>query len=149
MTRMVLLSLLFLPSSSPALTQLAWLSFNFTINFQLLSLNINWESKCCRTQDMLWNFDNHPIFKIAFLRSRNFFSPERRSKVVKFAKNDPLDTLIVMARDEQFLFFPWKWFKGGTIGWFFSFSGCIKPYNFATFTLVYFLVFSHKDYLSS
>ena len=51
-------------------------------------------------------FDNHPIFKIAILRRENFFSPERRSKVVKFAKNDRLDVLIVVARDEQFLFFP-------------------------------------------
>ena len=37
--------------------------------------------------------------------------------MVKFAKNDRLDALIVLARDEQFLFFPWKWSKGGTIGW--------------------------------
>ena len=34
------------------------------------------------------------------------FSPERRSKVVKFAKNDRLDALIVLAQAEQFLFFP-------------------------------------------
>ena len=72
-------------------------------------------------QDLwLWNFQNQPIFKIAILRWENFFSPERRSKVVKFAKNDRLDALIVLARDEQFLFFPWKWSKGGTIGWFFA-----------------------------
>ena len=38
------------------------------------------------------------------LRRENFFSPERRSKVVKFAKNDRLDVLIVLARDEQFHF---------------------------------------------
>ena len=54
------------------------------------------------------------------LRSENFCSPERRSKVVKFAKNDRLDVLIVLARDEQFLLFPWKWSKGGTIWWIFS-----------------------------
>ena len=54
------------------------------------------------------------------LRRKILFSPERRSKVVKFAKNDRLDALIVLARDEQFLFFPWKRFKGGTIGWFFA-----------------------------
>ena len=59
------------------------------------------------------------ILKIAILRKEKIFSPERRSKVVKFAKNDRLDALIVLARDEQFLFFPWKWSKGGTIGWFF------------------------------
>ena len=42
------------------------------------------------------NFVNHPIFKIMILRKENFFSPERRSKVVKFAKNDHLDALIVL-----------------------------------------------------
>ena len=45
-------------------------------------------------------FDNHPIFKIAILRRGNFFSPEGRSKVVKFAKNDRLDALIILASDE-------------------------------------------------
>ena len=53
----------------------------------------------------LINFDNHPIFNIAILRRENFFSPERRSKVVKFVKNDRLDSLIILARDERFLFF--------------------------------------------
>ena len=53
-------------------------------------------------------FDNHPIFKIAILRREKIFSPERRSKVVKFAKNDRLDVLIILAKDEQILFFPWK-----------------------------------------
>ena len=33
---------------------------------------------------------------------------------------DRLDALIVVARDEQFLFFPWKLSKGGTIGGLFS-----------------------------
>jgi hypothetical protein len=50
--------------------------------------------------------DNHPIFKIAILRREKIFSPERRSKVVKFAKNDRLDALIILARDERFSFFP-------------------------------------------
>ena len=36
----------------------------------------------------------------------HFFSPEGRSKVAKFAKNYRLDALIVLAKDEQFLFFP-------------------------------------------
>jgi hypothetical protein len=40
------------------------------------------------------------------LRRENFFSPKRRSKVAKFAKNDRLDALIILAKDEQFLFFP-------------------------------------------
>ena len=34
------------------------------------------------------------------------FSPERRPKVVEFARKDRLDALIVLARDEPFLFFP-------------------------------------------
>ena len=46
------------------------------------------------------------LFKITILRKEKTFSPERRSKVVKFAKNDRIDALIVLARDEQFLFFP-------------------------------------------
>ena len=54
------------------------------------------------------------------MRRENFFSPEYCSKVVKFAKKDCLDALIVLARNEQFLFLPWKWSKGGTIGWFFA-----------------------------
>ena len=36
------------------------------------------------------------------LRREKFFGPERRSKGVKFAKNDRLDALIVLARDERF-----------------------------------------------
>ena len=47
-----------------------------------------------------------PLLKIAILRMEKNFSPERRSKVVKFAKIDRLDALIVLVRDEQFLFFP-------------------------------------------
>jgi hypothetical protein len=39
------------------------------------------------------------------LRREKIFSPEGRSKVVKFAKNDRLDALTILARDEQFLFF--------------------------------------------
>ena len=59
-------------------------------------------------------------YKILILRRKISFSPERRSKGVKFAKNDRLDALFVLPRDDQSLFFPWKWFKGGTIGLFFS-----------------------------
>ena len=45
---------------------------------------LRWVSR----QDLrLSNFDNHPIFKIAILRRGKFFSPEHRSKVVKFEKN--------------------------------------------------------------
>ena len=47
------------------------------------------------------------------MRRQRFFSPERRSKVIKFAKNDPLDALIVLARDEPFLFFPLKTIQRG------------------------------------
>ena len=41
--------------------------------------------------------------------------------------------MIILARDERFLFFPWKWSKGGTIGWFFPIFHCIQPYVFASF----------------
>ena len=68
----------------------------------------------------LWNFDNHPISKITILRREKIVSSERHLKMVKFAKNDHLDVLIVLARDEQFLLPPWKWSKGGTIRLFFS-----------------------------
>ena len=33
------------------------------------------------------------------------FSPERSSKVAKFAKNDRFDALIVLAKDEPFFYF--------------------------------------------
>ena len=46
------------------------------------------------------------LLKITILRRGKLFSPERCSKVVKFVKNDHLDVLIVLARDEQFSFFP-------------------------------------------
>ena len=46
------------------------------------------------------------LLKIVILSREKFFSPERRSKMVKFAKNDCLKLLIVLARDERFLFFP-------------------------------------------
>ena len=75
----------------------------------------------------LINFDNHPIFKIVILRKENFFNPECGSKVVKFSKSDRLDALIILARDEQFLFFHWKLSKGGTIGWFLPIFYCLKP----------------------
>ena len=48
--------------------------------------------------------DNHPISKIAILRRQRFFSPERRSKVVNFAKNDRLESLIVLAKNERYIF---------------------------------------------
>ena len=73
--------------------------------------------------------------KIAILRRENFFSPVRRSKVVKFTKNDRLNALIVLARDERFSFFPWKWSKGGTIGQFF-------PHFLALRNLVILLVYT-------
>ena len=47
-----------------------------------------------------------PFSKSRFVEGKTFFSPERRSKVVKFTKNDRLDPLIVLARDERFSFFP-------------------------------------------
>ena len=38
------------------------------------------------------------------MRREIFFSPEYCSKVVKFAKKDCLDALIVLTRNEQFSF---------------------------------------------
>ena len=80
------------------------------------------------------------------LRRENFFSPERRSKVVKFAKNDRLDALNVLARDEQFLFFPWKWSKGGTIGWFFLHFLTGWKLQFFNFLLVSHLLSSEYEF---
>ena len=37
------------------------------------------------------------------MRRENFFVGERGSKVSQFAKNAPLEALIVLARDERFL----------------------------------------------
>ena len=43
---------------------------------------------------------------IFFLRSATFFVGECSSKVSQFAKNAPLNALIILARDEYFLFWP-------------------------------------------
>ena len=90
--------------------------------------------------------DNHPIFKIAILRRQRFFSPDRRSKVIKFAKNDPLDALIVLARDEPFLFFPLKTIQRGD-HWRIFFA--VKPCDFASFSLVSPLFPTEYDYSTS
>ena len=50
-----------------------------------------------------------PHFQNCVFERRHFFSPDRRSKVVKYAKNYPLDAMIVLAKHETFLFFPWNW----------------------------------------
>ena len=60
------------------------------------------------------------------LRRENFFSPERRSKVFKFAKNDRLDAVIILARDERIFFSLENDLKGGPLDDFFQFSRCIK-----------------------
>ena len=65
-----------------------------------------------------------------------FLSPERRSKVLKFAKNDRLDVLIILAKDEQFLFSLENDPKGGPLDDFFSILGCIKLYNLSSFALL-------------
>ena len=62
----------------------------------------------------LW-LNDHPIGKIMILRKQMIFSAEYGSKVVKFSKNDRLDMLILLARDEQFLFPHWKRSKGGPL----------------------------------
>ena len=106
------------------------------------------QSKWVSPQDLwLWtNSKQHPIFKNAILRGQRFFSPERRSKVIKFAKNDPLDALIVLARDEPFLFFPLKTIQRGD-HWRNFFA--VKPYDFASFSLVFRLFSTEYDYSTS
>ena len=105
------------------------------------------QSKWASPQDLwLWKFIKHPIFKNAILRRQRFFSPERRSKVIKFAKNDPLDALIVLARDEPFLFFPLKTIQRGD-HWRNFFA--VKPYDFASFSLVFRLFSTEYDYSTS
>ena len=76
------------------------------------------------------------LLKIAILRMEKNFSPERRSKVVKFAKIDRLDALIVLVRNEQFYFSLEIDSKGGPLDDFFPVSWWVKPYYFVTFYLV-------------
>ena len=61
------------------------------------------------------------------------FSPKRRSKAIKFAKNDRFDALIILARDEPFSFSPLKMIQRGDHWTIFLLLFCIKPYNFASF----------------
>ena len=53
--------------------------------------------------DFYFSFENDG--KGGPLRTEICFSPERSSKVLKISKNDRLDALIVLLRDDQFLFF--------------------------------------------
>ena len=66
--------------------------------------------------------------------------------MIKFAKNDPLDALIVLARDEPFLFFPLKTIQRGD-HWRNFFA--VKPYDFASFSLVFRLFSTEYDYSTS
>ena len=68
----------------------------------------------------LWTKKNS-LFKIVILRREKMFIPERCSKVVKFAKNERLGVLMILARDERIIFAPWKWSKGGPLDDFFHF----------------------------
>ena len=72
-----------------------------TISASRQSFFVNWATLSRRSGQKKFF-----LLKIAILRKENSFSPERGSKVAKFAKNDGLDALIVLARDEQFLFLP-------------------------------------------
>ena len=51
-------------------------------------------------------FGQSPHFQNHDFEKGKFFSLERGSKVVKYAKNDRLDTLIVLAKDERILLIP-------------------------------------------
>merc|ERR1712208_203936 len=77
-----------------------------------------------------------PFFKTAILRREKIFSPERRSKVVKFAKNDHLDALIILARDELFYFSLENGPKGGPLDDIFSIFHFMKSYNFLVFAFL-------------
>ena len=65
-----------------------------------------------------------PHFQNCEFERENFFSPERRSKVVKFSKNDRLDELIILARGDRFLFFPLKMIQRVDQWMFFSSFSC-------------------------
>ena len=90
-----------------------------------------------------------PFSKSRFWERGINFSPECGSKVVKRAKNDRLDMLIVLARDEGFSFLPWKLSKGGIIGWFFAFFCRMKPFIFTSLLLLYYMLSSEYDYSTS
>ena len=108
------------------------------------------QTKMVSPQDLwLWNFNNYPIFKIAILRKDKKFCPERGPKVVKLAKNDRLDTLILLARDKQFLFSPWKFSKGGTIGRFCHIFLLNITFVFSSFSLVFHWFSSEYDNFTS
>ena len=82
---------------------------------------------------MTLKFWQSPHFQNRDFEKGKNFSPERRSKVVKFAKNDRLEALILLARDEPYLFFPCKWSKGGTTGWVFLIFSLDESLQFCPF----------------
>ena len=97
-------------------------------------------------QDLwLWNFDNNPIFKITILRKEIFFSPDRCSKGVRFAKNDRLDVLIVLAKMSNFYYSLENDPKGGTLGDFLHFCTGWKL-KILNFLLVSHLFSSEYDF---
>ena len=63
-----------------------------------------------------------PIFKIAILKRVNLYSPEHHLKVIKFIKNDRINALNILARDEQFYSS-----KGGPLCDFFQFLAGWNP----------------------
>ena len=73
---------------------------------------------------------------MAILSWEKKFSPEGRSKVVKFAKIDRLDALIVLVRNEQFYFSLEIDSKGGPLDDFFTFSLRMKPLFFSCFLFI-------------
>ena len=70
------------------------------------------------------------------LRREKIFGPERRSKVVKFVKNDRLEMLIILARDAQFQFSLENDPKGGPLGDFF-----LHSYTGLNSTIFFFYMF--------
>ena len=76
----------------------------------------------------LWTFD----LDIAILRREKIFSPEGCRKVVKFANNDRLNVLILLARDEQILLFPLKMIQRGDHWMIFHIIFQEKIFDFAS-----------------
>ena len=68
-----------------------------------------------------------PFSKSRFWEGKLFLV---QSAAQKWSKNYQINLLIILARDERFSFFPWKW----------SIFHWINSYNFAKFLLVYLLL---------
>ena len=78
-------------------------------------------------------FHQRRVFDNRDFEKETVFSPERRSKVVKFVKNDRVNGLIILARDELFLFSLENDPKGGPLDDFLN-KFLLVFYLFITFS---------------